>query len=170
MAGLQVLGFSCASERSERRCGPPLIRIRPGDQLSSKRYSYSPATLPQFVSQMSLLLAGPVRLRGISLADGRLSCGKKGRFSTDLTIFSTENRRNSRFKRKTVVFDPSAIRRLTEKGAGSTANCWTPSSNRKPLLRHESHLRSAIAGNSARALTSFRIHGFVVAESRTSED
>ena len=100
----------------KRRCGSPLIRIQPGDQLSSKRYSYSPATLPQFVSQMSLLLAGPVRLRGISLADGRLSCGKKGRFSTDLTIFSTENRRNSRFKKKNCGFCPECHSPLDRKG------------------------------------------------------
>ena len=95
---------------------------------------------------------------------------KKDDFPLISRAFPQEILETADGKRKSVVFDPSAIRRLTEKGARLKANCWTPSPSTKPLLRRESHLRSVIAGNSARALTSFRIHGFVVAESRTSED
>ena len=116
MAHLLASGFSCASERSRRRCGSGLIRIDHGEKISSKRYSSLQATLPRFVSQMSLLLAGPVRLRGISLADGGLSCGKNWRFSTDPMSFSTGNLRNSGLKKKICGFCPKCHSPLDRKG------------------------------------------------------
>ena len=92
--------------RALHRAGPPMLRhlslegrasccvadgSRHREQISSKRYPHSRPSSAQFVSQTSELLAGPVRLRGISLADGELSCGKERQFSTCLLRFSTEN-------------------------------------------------------------------------------
>tara|TARA_B100000073_G_scaffold300461_1_gene266886 strand:- start:214 stop:414 length:201 start_codon:yes stop_codon:yes gene_type:complete len=58
---------------------------------------------------------------------------KKGGFPPGSRAFPQEISETADEKTKSVVFDPSAIRRLTEKEFRSKGNCWTGSSNRKPL-------------------------------------
>ena len=95
---------------------------------------------------------------------------KKGGFPPISGAFPQEICEKPFKKRKSVVFDPGAISRLTEERARLEGKDSIAPPSQTPLQINESHVRPGIAGNSASALTSAWIHGFVVAERRMSKD